>query len=1072
MKVHRLEITAFGPFAGHEVVDFDLLNEAGVFLLNGETGAGKTSVLDAICFALYGSGPTTVGKGGRKAQHSDHAEPHTAPSVEVEFTAAGRRWCVTRSAAWREPSRRAASGWSDRHATVLLREYVDGAWIDRGYRPDDVGQTIHHAVGLDREQFTQVMMLPQGKFAQFLQAGSREREDLLETLFGTDVYAAVQDELKTRSDAAKSDLATARLEVERSEDLLSRLRTRLALTVDQLPVDAAATTAQASFSGSGTGPVPVSESAAGTGAASSDGSGESEGSVEEGEPSLRDRWRELVTECSSVTARVESTRDDAAAAHARAQQRVAEIEALSALVARHEVLTRRRAELQSDAERLDETVRRLEGHTAARELREPLAQAEGTREREMAARSAVERLRTALLTDNGEGWTFRDVLPDRPEVLDEARAGDRMPSGLRDAAVSAREAAKGVVARVRKLARDETILKADEERLRRLEDRAAEVGDRLRLLQETLTSAQEEQESLAAQVKDEALIRERARAARAAVEASREYARARAAEEEKARGYERAEGMRREAAHTVEALEARRYANAAASLASELRDGDPCPVCGSTSHPRVAAGGPEEDVTAGMLERARTERDSAQDATDAAHEQWQRAQQQSVEWLAHGASEDLEAVAEREQVARHAEEELDAAMEHWQRAQQRISEATAAVDELEAERSRIATESAGLQTVVETTWVRCAEEREQVSLLTGHFPSADALLRAAEDLVGTVSRWQEAQAELDAARQERRSSEDALARALERSPFTSEKEIAAALLDDREARELTVWVTGIRDETSSLEAELATADMRRVAGLGQDERTELSEESLHRAHSERDAAERRRDGLNRHLGGLEALAADARSHAHEAPSLEHTLEAAAERSARLAGLADVATANSSENSLRMTLTSFVLAAKLEHVAAVASEHLSTMSSGRFTLVHTDQARGGGKSGLGLEIDDAWTGVRRGTETLSGGESFFTSLALALALADVVRAEAGGTEIDTLFVDEGFGSLDEQTLEQVLETLDGLRRGGRVIGVVSHVSEMKQRIETQLVVTKTPQGSHLAVEAGPWGAHVG
>ena len=196
------------------------------------------------------------------------------------------------------------------------------------------------------------------------------------------------------------------------------------------------------------------------------------------------------------------------------------------------------------------------------------------------------------------------------------------------------------------------------------------------------------------------------------------------------------------------------------------------------------------------------------------------------------------------------------------------------------------------------------------------------------------------------------------------------------------------------------------------------------------------------------------------------PAQEAAHRVARERAERLGGLADVATATSSENTLRMTLTSFVLAAKLEHVAAVASEHLSRMSSGRFTLVHTDQTRGGGKSGLGLEIDDSWTGARRGTETLSGGESFFTSLALALALADVVRAEAGGQEIDTLFVDEGFGSLDEQTLEQVLETLDGLRRDGRVIGVVSHVSEMKQRIDTQLVVTKTPQGSHLAVTAGP------
>ena len=113
MKLHRLEITAFGPFAGHEVVEFDTLNEAGVFLLNGETGAGKTSVLDAICFALYSTAPTTVAMGGRKPGHSDHADPDTPPLVDLEFSAGGRRWHISRSPAWSRPSKRAASGWSD-----------------------------------------------------------------------------------------------------------------------------------------------------------------------------------------------------------------------------------------------------------------------------------------------------------------------------------------------------------------------------------------------------------------------------------------------------------------------------------------------------------------------------------------------------------------------------------------------------------------------------------------------------------------------------------------------------------------------------------------------------------------------------------------------------------------------------------------------------------------------------------------------------------------------------------------------------------------------------------------------
>jgi DNA repair protein SbcC/Rad50 len=161
-----------------------------------------------------------------------------------------------------------------------------------------------------------------------------------------------------------------------------------------------------------------------------------------------------------------------------------------------------------------------------------------------------------------------------------------------------------------------------------------------------------------------------------------------------------------------------------------------------------------------------------------------------------------------------------------------------------------------------------------------------------------------------------------------------------------------------------------------------------------------------------------------------------------------------------ENERKMTLTTYVLAARLEQIAAAASERLIAMTDGRYTLVHDDSKSGNKKSGLGLHVSDEWTGQRRDTATLSGGESFMASLSLALGLADVVQAEAGGVDIETLFVDEGFGSLDEQALEQVMDALEGLRDGGRVIGLVSHVADMKQRIGAQLQVTKGRHGSSV------------
>ena len=174
---------------------------------------------------------------------------------------------------------------------------------------------------------------------------------------------------------------------------------------------------------------------------------------------------------------------------------------------------------------------------------------------------------------------------------------------------------------------------------------------------------------------------------------------------------------------------------------------------------------------------------------------------------------------------------------------------------------------------------------------------------------------------------------------------------------------------------------------------------------------------------------------------------------------RVKALAELV-AGQGANTRRMTLSAFVLAARLEEVAEVASERLLRMTQGRYSLVHTDV----GRAGLGLLARDGWTGVDRDTATLSGGETFLASLALALGLADVVCAEAGGARLESLFVDEGFGSLDSDTLDEVMDVLDGLREGGRIVGVVSHVSELRQRIPAQLHVRKRETGSDLVVVA--------
>jgi exonuclease SbcC len=198
------------------------------------------------------------------------------------------------------------------------------------------------------------------------------------------------------------------------------------------------------------------------------------------------------------------------------------------------------------------------------------------------------------------------------------------------------------------------------------------------------------------------------------------------------------------------------------------------------------------------------------------------------------------------------------------------------------------------------------------------------------------------------------------------------------------------------------------------------------------------------------------------------PRLEAALDALRplrERATQIRRLADLANGTSAANQYKMTLSSFVLAARLEEVAAAASERLLTMTAGRYSLVHSDARKGNAKAGLSLLACDAWTGIDRDTATLSGGETFLASLALALGLADVVTAESAGTPMEALFVDEGFGTLDEDTLDEVMNVLDGLRAGGRIVGIVSHVTELRQRITAQVHVRKGRTGSHVEVTPG-------
>ncbi|MFJ7152869.1 AAA family ATPase [Streptomyces sp. NPDC100445] len=991
MRLHRLDITAFGPFGGARSVDFDALSAAGLFLLHGPTGAGKTSVLDAVCYALYGSVPGARQSGQGAHLRSDHAPPGTRTEVRLDLTVAGRRLEITRQPPWERPKLRGRGTTVDK-AQTWLREYDNtaGTWRDLSRSHQETGEEITQLLGMSRDQFCQVVLLPQGDFARFLRADAEARGKLLGRLFDTRRFADVEKRLADRRKATEARV--------RDGDA--------ALLADAYRMQQAAGDAM-DLPDLGPGDPGLAEAVLGAAAVA------------------RSTARERLTVARCRLAAAES-------AHAEARGALDEIRERARLQARFAEARERTARLRESAgarreagERM-ERARKAEAVAPALELREA-AEAEHRR-----AAAAETRARGRL--------TGPHTGADASGLAAAARRTAEELGGL-DAARRAERRLAEVTEERAGLDRQES---ADEDVLREADAWLAEWDGTRAALQARVDSAQEaatRAEQLAVQ---RAPMRRRLDAARTRDRLADDLAQAR----------RRAEDSSRHAldarAHWLD-LKEQRLNGIAAELAAHLTDGEPCAVCGATAHPapaRKAAGHVDRDTEDRALtayQRAEEQRGEDERRLGEVREALAAATAEAggtpTDRLAAEAGELEEEYAR----ARHAASALHAAQEELRRAgqerEQRLADRQQAAlraasrltrrDTLEREQTSLEAELVLARGASQSVAARAAELERLAARLT---EAADAV-RLAED---TAQRLKDADARL--------------ADAAYRAGFDTPHAAAAALLDAAGHRELQHRLDAWQREEAAVRAVLdepgaAAAAQEPPADPATAERAAAgAERRLREAASARDAAARCRAELDR----LSTRATEA----------VRRLGPLREEYGRVARLAALTAGNSADNERRMRLESYVLAARLEQVAAAATVRLQRMSSGRYTLVHSDDRTGRGRSGLGLHVVDAWTGRARDTATLSGGETFFASLALALGLADVVTDEAGGVRLDTLFIDEGFGSLDDQTLDEVLDVLDSLRERDRSVGIVSHVADLRRRIHAQLEVVKGRTGSTL------------
>ena len=1013
MRIHRMRLEGLGPYAQAQDVDFDRLNAAGLFLLDGPTGAGKSTVLAALCFALYGTVP-----GGRSAESlvTTLREPGAViPEVQVEFTVQGRRFEVVRSPKHERPRRRrsAAGGATvTTQATVSLRERVDGEWTAPLTRADEVGQQIAAVLHLDAEQFMQVVLLPQGQFAQFLTAKSDERRVLLRRLFGTQRFDGVEEHL--RVETARLDTAVAV-----DADVARTARAQLAEALHEA-----------------LGP---------------------DWHAPEPSPDTDDRLLALAAERAGRAH--EDARADLATARAaeqRARVTARELETRGRDLAAAEAWASRRRDHDAEAETAAARRRAVDAHERAGRV---LAAAQRATAAADAAGTASETVTEALAHVEDE--------PTAAAWLAAARAdGAADAPASRQALGEAERAAEAVARAVR-----------DRDRMRELEQEAAAAAERrAEIGRDRAALVESRPEREAAVAAHRAAVErgterlgareavDRAVSEAAARRTAAEAAAARAVEAETAaRAHREAQERRREAAERHVGLLRARYEQAASELAERLVPGEPCAVCGSPEHPAPAATADTAVTEADVrdAEQARTAADRA--ATDAetalrAAEQTLRSAGEAAAGLAPEAAREALERAETERAA------LDQAAKDLAADRRRLTAAEKTLAGADETAAALAAEDGRLAEAAAHRAARLTELRDAVEAARGDAETLDARrdqVTAARRVLAALAAAQDEDARARAVADE---TGQALTAALAEQHFDDVDAARAARLEETEAAARTAAVQEWHAERARLAELEASEPVRRGRALAEAGVEPPTEEQTRAAAEALAAAEAASSSRATAVGRLDSLVATVR---RQSAALTEVLERSAGLIAehtRVRGLLDLVRGGG-ENLLKMPLTSYVLAGRLEEVAAAATERLLAMTDQRYSIEYSDAVGGRGNKGLELVIRDHYVDETRHPATLSGGETFMASLALALGLADTVQAEAGGIELDTLFVDEGFGSLDADTLDDVLDVVDTLRTGGRTVGLVSHVERMRQEIGVRLEVRKDRRGSSLAVHDG-------
>lgn len=1020
MKPISLTIEAFGPYRDSVTLDFNELQDHSMFLIAGPTGAGKTSILDAMVYALYGEPSGEVRK--TDAIRSDFAEPHRMTRVDFSFAIGDAQYRVERLPKQMVAKKR-GTGMREQNASATVYEKKDGEWKVIATSVAAIRDTIQQIIGFRKDQFLQVVLLPQGEFRKLLVASTSEREELLHTLFKTELYRKLQEALKTAYDEAKAgieekltkqtafiqsiphDEVTPMVTIEHVRGLLAnRGPQREALVIDR---DEAVT-------------------------------------VVEQFNVLRNQWS-LYNQAQQSLAEATSKLDLVKTRETERVNLSEKVQFLNSLAPTHELYKQyieKQAVLKtleqalSDAE---ERVKLATQHEA--KCLEAYSGLEGQAESIQAKRTTL-----AQFQQQAEKFDELDVLKKEFSTLHSSlEEFDSKKS--EDALAKQRELVK--------------TLEADLEALRKQLQNNNKSLENITVIQGQLNDLHRYSELIEEISKVQKEIDDKGQTLASldeTVQVSKVH---------------------------LERLEHLMQEGRAFELVHLVVDNEPCPVCGSTDHPRLAAK-PEIYPTKDEIEEARTARDVAlqKQASEVGQQKTlvTRLDELTKQVDAQVSTLKLSMDDFSEKKFASVQQDLLAKMEQLTalRGKSELLSKTIANKEhkLKVARDKFATLELAYNELLENLHdleIRISSVQANIDALSKTLPTTNIAVwqKQLESLDSDITVYDEqvkvGKTNLDAAREQlnaKRGRLETLSSQVKEETknlnlmyknYTQSLQTISLAEDDfveslRDIKEIETYRTQLHALDEAFNKAQAVYDVALKATETVVKPSETVSDEIYATAVEH------RDTLVGNLAAWDKETKHIETTLTSLETLEVAMGEAREKVKFLSRLNDLA--NGGEQGFKnVTFERYVLGAILDEVVYAANLRLQKMSRNRYSLERSDYTGGGrGKQGLDLAVMDAFTGQSRPANTLSGGETFLASMALALGLADVIQSYAGGIHMDTMFIDEGFGTLDPDTLELAMETLVQLQSSGRLIGMISHVPELKSRIPAHLEVIRGDDGS--------------